>query len=271
MSSKENFRDEFINQVKGKWVNFRFNKNGCNKLKIKALVDKKGISGLSKILQSNNFLIGKKNDKLGNKPINTSSSWSYKGSGNIHKPTKGDKIEFEFTSKNYKNKTQLVQVYGKKGWVCNKSSWKPGAPNSEDFISKKYDSFIICKKTDKYICDKMLAGDKVNNKNNKNDNKNKIKNKPKSLKNKKGDKVILFYADWCGYCQQLMPIWNKVKKNLKDKVNFEEYNHEAKFDTKKYTILGYPTIMVEKGGKLTLFSDMRTEEKLTSFIKDNLL
>lgn len=260
MTSRDNFRDEFINQVKGKWVHFNFSKPGCDRLKIKALVDKKGVSGLSKVLQSNNFQIGKNDNKSSIKPINTASSWKFIGKGSIHKPTKGDRIEFEFTSKNYKHKTSLIQVYGKDKWICNKSISKPGAVNSQDYISKKHNNFIICKKSGKYLADKMSTNDK-----------NKAKNKSKSHKSNKDGKIILFYADWCGYCQQFLPIWNKVKNKLKDKVNFVEYNHEAKYDTKKYTIVGYPTVLIEKDGKLTPYSDMRTEEKVTSFIKKNLL
>ena len=36
------------------------------------------------------------------------------------------------------------------------------------------------------------------------------------------DRLILFYAPWCGHCKKFIPIWNNISRNLKD-LNIETY------------------------------------------------
>lgn len=31
---------------------------------------------------------------------------------------------------------------------------------------------------------------------------------------KEGNIIVLYYADWCGYCQQFKPVWEELKKRL---------------------------------------------------------
>jgi len=89
---------------------------------------------------------------------------------------------------------------------------------------------------------------------------NEIKNtrgKPQPKKDKISNynkvAIILIYADWCGHCQALRPIWNDFILTLnKDKYNIIEINSEDQEDNinkikKEYNVdnipvEGYPTI-----------------------------
>lgn len=83
--------------------------------------------------------------------------------------------------------------------------------------------------------------------------------------------IVLFFADWCGHCQNLKPTWNQMTDKLKSKRNIQLIEVE---DTnmglvpKKYkkSILGYPTILKFKGGKLVeQFTGNRTLEEISQF------
>ena len=62
-------------------------------------------------------------------------------------------------------------------------------------------------------------------------------------------KVTLYYADWCGHCNDFKPVWGELKKVFdKNDIKYEEYE-----DSKDEDIIGannvsaYPTIHIENG------------------------
>lgn len=90
--------------------------------------------------------------------------------------------------------------------------------------------------------------------------------------NLKKDTIILFYANWCGYCKTFMPIW----KELKNKINTEEYNiieieSENLFIQKIKIFRGYPSIFYINNNKdITIeYNDDRTIESLLNFLEEN--
>ena len=82
-------------------------------------------------------------------------------------------------------------------------------------------------------------------------------------------KIMNFYADWCPHCTSFKPIWNSVKNNLKsNNIIFEEYNADINHnEIEQYNIKSFPTVLIETGDELVKYSDSRTVESLTSFIK----
>jgi len=88
---------------------------------------------------------------------------------------------------------------------------------------------------------------------------------------KKGNKLVLFYADWCGHCKKIKPIWKEAEDEVNDdedtkmiKVNCGDKKKEHQEIAEKYNIDGYPTIILFKDGKPTQYKGPRTKE---GFIK----
>lgn len=63
--------------------------------------------------------------------------------------------------------------------------------------------------------------------------------------------IVKFYAPWCGYCQQLKPVWKKLGKAVgrdsKLSVNVAAVNCDKDYNKPlcaQYQISGFPTVMV---------------------------
>ncbi len=68
----------------------------------------------------------------------------------------------------------------------------------------------------------------------------------KAVKAKK-PMIVLFYADWCGFCVRFMPIFEELYKNHKNQFNFVKVNVEdKKYEdaVKKYEIAAFPTVFM---------------------------
>lgn len=87
---------------------------------------------------------------------------------------------------------------------------------------------------------------------------NNVKNTRVNYQTKKNNKnnkiaIVLIYADWCGHCQALRPVWNKFINTLnKDKYNIIEINSneqeqginkiKSEYKVDDIPIVGFPTI-----------------------------
>lgn len=70
-----------------------------------------------------------------------------------------------------------------------------------------------------------------------------------SINNGKDISIIDFYADWCGPCKIISPIFDDIASNLKDHANFYKFNiEEDKSILEKYKISSVPTILILKEG-----------------------
>lgn len=63
-------------------------------------------------------------------------------------------------------------------------------------------------------------------------------------------KLIDFYADWCGPCKVMGPIFEELEKEYEEKITFEKVDVEAEQDTaSKFGIMSIPTFVILKDEK----------------------
>ena len=60
--------------------------------------------------------------------------------------------------------------------------------------------------------------------------------------------LMLFKAEWCGYCKQFLPIWNTIQKEAeyKNLVTFKTYDSENdKQLVNDNNVEGFPTLLIK--------------------------
>ncbi len=93
-------------------------------------------------------------------------------------------------------------------------------------------------------------------------------------------KLMMFHVDWCPHCKKALPDWNLFKNNSNNiKCNnkpLQIIDYDVTDDTpnnkellNKYSIKGYPTIILENNGKTTELELKPTKQNLEDFIKNN--
>jgi thioredoxin len=77
--------------------------------------------------------------------------------------------------------------------------------------------------------------------------------------------LLDFYADWCGPCKVMVPIFNELEKDYKGKIEFKRVDVEAEGElASKYGIRSIPTFVITKDGK-------EVERKVGAMPKENLI
>jgi len=85
-------------------------------------------------------------------------------------------------------------------------------------------------------------------------------------------KIILYYAEWCGFCQRFKPVWKEFKKKIDkeypdiEAVEFEQKNVPSRA---LKDIEGWPTIIIHKNGKKYNYVGERTVEALLSTLNSD--
>jgi len=81
-------------------------------------------------------------------------------------------------------------------------------------------------------------------------------------------KAIKFYADWCGPCKTYDTIWQKVKKDLKEEVEYLEINVDK--DTTglaaEYKVRSIPFTVIIKDGEERKETGLLQEQKLIELL-----
>lgn len=80
--------------------------------------------------------------------------------------------------------------------------------------------------------------------------------------------VELYSAKWCGYCKDLKPAWNEVKKKLDEKgIKYKEYDADDDADKiPKDDFRGFPTIRLINGDNITTYAGDRTVNDIMEFV-----
>ena len=91
---------------------------------------------------------------------------------------------------------------------------------------------------------------------------------------KKGNWIILYYSDMCGYCVEFMPVWNDFVNTKPKKINIIkiDYNTASQIEINP-GFQTVPTIHFYKNGKLYkkgIFTFKRNLKNLIKFMKLNM-
>lgn len=67
---------------------------------------------------------------------------------------------------------------------------------------------------------------------------------------KEGVVIVDFFADWCGPCKMLAPIFEELEEEMKDKVKFFKVDVDQSGElASRFNVFSIPTIMIFKDGK----------------------
>ena len=59
-----------------------------------------------------------------------------------------------------------------------------------------------------------------------------------------------FYADWCGPCKVMKPIFAEIEKDFEGKVEFKQVDVEAETaEAAKFGVMSIPTFVITKDGQ----------------------
>ena len=92
---------------------------------------------------------------------------------------------------------------------------------------------------------------------------------------KSGTKLVLFYADWCGHCKKIKPVWDETADEVNGdeikmiKVNCGEGTEKDQEVMKKYSIEGYPTIIKFVNGKASMYNGDRDSDSFKEVFQES--
>jgi thioredoxin 1 len=84
--------------------------------------------------------------------------------------------------------------------------------------------------------------------------------------------LIDFYADWCGPCKIMEPIFADVKKDYDGKITFKKVDVESNSaEASKYSVMGIPTfVLVKEDKEVSRKIGAMPKDILTNWLDSNL-
>jgi thioredoxin 1 len=81
-----------------------------------------------------------------------------------------------------------------------------------------------------------------------------------------------FYADWCGPCKMMAPIFAEVEKDYEGKVEFKKVDVETNpAEAGKYGVMGIPTfVLLKDGEEVARKVGAMPKDILTAWLDSNL-
>jgi thioredoxin 1 len=62
--------------------------------------------------------------------------------------------------------------------------------------------------------------------------------------------VVDFFAEWCGPCKMLAPVFEELSNEYQDRVKFAKVNIDSASTTaQQYNVMSIPTIIIFKDGR----------------------
>ena len=91
-----------------------------------------------------------------------------------------------------------------------------------------------------------------------------VESKPVVGSGKSRKSITLYYADWCHFCHDLLPIWKKLRvAGVEIRMIEEKQNNELRVEA-------YPTIIYRDGRRAEKYKGERTKAGLLKFLKNKL-
>ncbi|PJD91608.1 MAG: thioredoxin [Legionella sp.] len=84
--------------------------------------------------------------------------------------------------------------------------------------------------------------------------------------------LIDFWAEWCGPCRALGPIFEEVSNSHHDKIEFVKMNIDENPETPaKYGVMSIPTLILFKNGQVEAMKmGLLSKSQLVAFIDSNI-
>lgn len=83
--------------------------------------------------------------------------------------------------------------------------------------------------------------------------------------------VVDFFAEWCGPCKVVAPVFERLSTELAAKAEFIKVDIDSSELAPQYSVRGIPTFLILKDGKeVARISGSRTEAALREWIETNV-
>lgn len=87
--------------------------------------------------------------------------------------------------------------------------------------------------------------------------------------------IVLFHAEWCGFCKKMAPEWEKAKKFLENHISVLDFEAKSNpSEIKRNDIAGFPCVRLYLNGypsdNYIEYKGNRTADSLIDFVKDNV-